>query len=298
MNQRLLGLGCGDSRGSAEILLKSALRSAQDTGASVELVRLQDIRLPIEPGDSDRDMLWLWERLAESDGVILSTPVISRSISPRLKMLGDLLLGPNADAVATEEILAAERAGTPAPIPLRADERVLAPRVTGFLAVGGSKAPRWRTLTLPLMHVLAFPMRMSVIDQAEFTGGGSPRSIVLDDKAIERAALLGQRVATQLGRPPHEAQYLGEPGLCPMCHLSVIVLHGVAVECATCGAAGELGEQGAVRWTDLDACLGSMAEKRAHFTEMLETGGAHVAQRARIEELAADLDAYDPVVHP
>ena len=40
---RLLGVGCGQPDGSAEILLKAALRAAEDGGAEVELVRLEEL---------------------------------------------------------------------------------------------------------------------------------------------------------------------------------------------------------------------------------------------------------------
>src|SRR5712675_1238465 len=42
----VLGLGCGQPHGSAEILLKAALRAAEAEGAQVELVRLDELRLP------------------------------------------------------------------------------------------------------------------------------------------------------------------------------------------------------------------------------------------------------------
>ena len=41
----VLGLGCGQPHGSAEILLKAALRAAEAEGAQVELVRLDELRL-------------------------------------------------------------------------------------------------------------------------------------------------------------------------------------------------------------------------------------------------------------
>jgi hypothetical protein len=47
-------------------------------------------------------------------------------------------------------------------------------------------------------------------------------------------------VAGQLGKAYDEVTYLGEPGLCPMCHLSVIELAGTEVTCATCGCRGIL----------------------------------------------------------
>ena len=61
----VLGLGCGQPHGSAEILLKSALRAAEGEGAEVELVRLDELRLPsgaAEDAEPD-DAWWLWERL-------------------------------------------------------------------------------------------------------------------------------------------------------------------------------------------------------------------------------------------
>ena len=64
--------------------------------------------------------------------------------------------------------------------------------------------------------------------------------MLLTRAAIDRAAALGRNVASQLGNSFEAARYLGPPGLCPMCHLDVIVLRGAEVECATCGARGLL----------------------------------------------------------
>ena len=44
--RQILGLGCGQPNGSAEILLKAALRAAEDVGAQAELVRVDELRLP------------------------------------------------------------------------------------------------------------------------------------------------------------------------------------------------------------------------------------------------------------
>ena len=46
---RLLGIGCGQLAGSAEILLDEALRAAAAEGAEVELVRLEELRIPSGP---------------------------------------------------------------------------------------------------------------------------------------------------------------------------------------------------------------------------------------------------------
>jgi multimeric flavodoxin WrbA len=297
---RVLGLGCGQPHGSAEILLKAALQAAQGEGAAVELVRLDELRLPsggAEDTEPD-DAWWLWDRLAECDGLILSTPIMSRTVAARLKLLGDRLLGPNADAAIIEALLALRNQGQEPAVPFRIDERVLKPRVAGFLAVGGSLTPQWKTLTLPMMHATTFSMHIAVADQVQFGGAGTPRSIVLDRDAIERSALLGRNVAGQLGVPFDQVRYLGPPGLCPMCHLDVIALHGTDVECATCGARGLLAPDGQVTWTDLSTSVISMAEKRAHAVEIQDTAGRHAQVRTEIDERAREFEAYDPVVRP
>ena len=74
----------------------------------------------------------------------MSTPIISRTVAARLKLFGDRLLGPNADAAIIEGLTALRREGREPAVPFRVDERVLKPRVAGFLAVGGSLTSQWR----------------------------------------------------------------------------------------------------------------------------------------------------------
>jgi hypothetical protein len=141
-------------------------------------------------------------------------------------------------------------------------------------------------------------MSIAVVDQVQFQGAGTPRSAVLDEQAVQRAAQLGRNVASQLGRPFAEAEYLGDPGLCPMCHLDVVVLRGPDVECATCGARGRLGAAHSVVWTDLTTSVISLEERRAHAREIQETGERHAALREEIERRARALDGADILARP
>src|SRR3954452_4234921 len=280
---RLLGLGCGQPDGSAEILLKAALMAAEEHG-SVELVRLEDVRIP---DDAD----WFWEKLVACDGLVVSAPIISRTVPGRLKPLAALLLGPNADVAIVRELL---KPGAP-PMPFGVDERVLKPRVAGFIAVGGSLTSQWKTLALPVLHTLTFSMQTAVVDQVQFEGAGTPRSIVLDDAALARAGRLGRNVAQQAGRRFEDAEDRGEPGLCPLWHLDVVVLRGREVECATCGARGTLDADGNVAFDahGLRHSVISMDEKREHFFEIQETAQRHVEQRDEIERRASAYDDFD-----
>jgi hypothetical protein len=141
-------------------------------------------------------------------------------------------------------------------------------------------------------------MHIAVVDQVQFGGAGTPRSVALDQAAIDRAAVLGRNVASQLGVAFDQARYLGPPGLCPMCHLDVVVLRGADVECATCGARGRLAPDPQVTWTNLSTSVISMDEKRAHAGEIQETAERHRQVRAELEERAQAFDAYDPTIRP
>ncbi|MFQ6328158.1 flavodoxin family protein [Nocardia sp. CWNU-33] len=294
----VLGLSCGQPGGSAELLLTAALSAAREGGMDARLVRLDDLEIAPGPntGTAD-DTAWFWEQLIECDALIVAVPVLTRTIPGRLKLLADRILGPNADAAITTELLRLQASGVTPAVSFRVDERVLRPRVAGFIAVGGSLTPRWTTLALPLLHTLTFSMRIAVVDQVQFAGAGMPRSIVLDDSAIARATQLGRNVTGQIGVHFEDAKYLGDkPGLCPSCHLDVFVLRGQEAECATCGASGELVVvDGAVtvRFPGGEArgSVTSMEELRDHFFEIQQTAAG---QGAQADEIARRAKIYEP----
>ena len=292
----VLGLSCGNADGSPEVLLKAALMAAEDAGAEVRMVRLQDMDLP-DDGD------WYWERLMECDALIVAAPILSRSVPGRLRDLGDLVLGPNADAAFIEAQLALRARGEEPQVPFRVDERVLRPRVAGFISVGGSLPSRWKTLALPEMHAMTFSMHIGVVDQIQFAGAGLPASILLDDAAVVRAGQLGRNVVEQIGRPFDEVEYRGQRGLCPMCHLSVFDIRGAEAECATCGALGRVTlTDGEVRIEferdGLDRSVISMAEKREHFREVQETAARQAPLMDTVRERAARFAEYDRLIAP
>ena len=325
MTGRLLGLSAGAPGGSAEILLKEALQAAQNQisqsqsspnqsspnpsspnqsgdalgKVQIDLIRLEELHLPSgpEPGEPD-DAWWFWEQLLAADGLIVSAPIYSRTVPARLKLLVDRLLGPNADRAIVERLLELRSRGEEPAMAFRADERVLRSRVAGFIAVGGARTPQWQALALPVMHLLTFSMQTAVVDQFVVGGAGTPQSIVLDPDALARAARLGAHVATQLGRAFEEAEYAGEPGLCPLCHLDVVELHGRSVTCATCGAQGRLDDDFAVEWTDLTTSVLTMDDKRQHYEEILQTAQQHAQVRAEITERASHYRGYDPILRP
>src|SRR4051794_34301154 len=145
--------------------------------------------------------------------------------------------------------------------------------------------------TLPPPIVAGF---VACSPEAAFPGAGG----------MPIAGRLGRAVAEQLGRPFEEAEYRGdEPGLCLLCHLDVVVLRGRQVECATCGARGELwldGDEVRVAFTDdgRRTSVISMEEKREHFFEIQATAERHARQRDAIERRAQGLPYAGPRIAP
>jgi multimeric flavodoxin WrbA len=305
---RLLGLSCGNPGGSAEILLTVALQAAEGEGADVVLVRLDDLDLPMRPVGPGQaagadDGPWLWDQLMDSDGLIVATPIYSRTITGKLKLVADRLSGPASDVAFAENYRRMLESGQTPAVAFPYDERVFRPRVAGLIAVGGALTSQWRSLALPLMHQMTFSAHMAVADQLLAGGAGMPRAIVLDDAALEGAARVGHSVGSQLGLPFDAVEYRGEPGLCPLCHLSVVTISGDAVECATCGAGGRLTVEGGavVRFDDpvaLERSVVTMAEKRAHFAEVMQTAAAQGELAGEIAQRAAPYGAFDRRITP
>ncbi len=302
---KLLGVSAGAAGGSAEILLKAALMEAEAGGAVVSWLRLDDLRISTGPlfEPVDDDCAWFWEQVMASDGVIYSSPIYSRTIPGKLRLITDRVFGPHADVGFIELLMEKEGAGEPVIVPFRPDERALRPRVAAFIAVGGALTPQWHTLALPLMHSLAFSLRNGVVDQVVFAGAGTPASIVLDPTAVQRARMLGANVAEQLGRAFDEVEYRGELGLCPLCHLNVIDVRGDAVECASCGAEGRARLADGVLEIDfppegLEKSVLHPREKRAHSQEILDTAAAHAAHADEIAAGAAPFAGWDRRITP
>jgi hypothetical protein len=238
----------------------------------------------------------------EADGLIISTPIYSRTIPGKLKLVADRLSGPAADVAFAEAYRAMLESGQTPPVEFPYDERVFKPRVSGLIAVGGALTSQWRTLALPLMHQMMFSSQIAVADQLLVGGAGMPRSVVLDAAALAAAARVGRSVGSQLGVAFAEVEYRGEPGLCPLCHLSIVEIRGADVECATCGAAGRLTvEDGkpSVRLDDpANRSVVKIDEKRAHFHEVMETGQLQGGLADEIARRAAIYQQYDRRIRP
>jgi multimeric flavodoxin WrbA len=199
--------------------------------ADISLGNVDSFKTGVPPqeisGDDRRAVL---DAILDADALIFATPIYSHQPPGFLKAVTDRILGPFTDAAFVERVLERKRAGDPKFKDQVIDDRVLKPRVVGFLVVGGSSYIDHLTMALPTLHQFVYPIQAKVVDQVVFAGYARPGAVIFKDggQCVERAKLLGRNVASQLGKTFDEAAYLGpEPeGSCPFCHLAKIDYFG------------------------------------------------------------------------
>ena len=290
---KILGISCGRRLSNTEILVKEALMGAEEAGAEVELVHLHDLEIKpctgcnscvddlfekCGPGKCvirNDDFPFIDEKLMECDGLVLGSPIYEKSPSGQLKSLGDRL-GPSHDQAfrmaATK--MRAERGITTGEGP---DPRAFKPRAASLIAVGGSE---WDNLALPIMHVFTLSMQFEVVDKILVNWVALPKVVALRDDLLERAHKSGRHVAETLTKPLDQAEYIGDPGLCPICHSKLLEVRNghdaYPIICGICGVKGTLDVvDGQVRFDVSD-------EDKAHSHVLLSGKFEHLEELANI----------------
>ena len=306
---KLLGLSCGSKDGNSEILLKEALMGAEELGVTVELLRIDDLNIPSSSMELPLialtdDSAWFLEKVMECDALIISAPVYSRSIPGQLKNLADQIFGPRNDVAFkikqrnTQD--AEELPFTNAAI----DGRLFKTRIGAFISVAGSNSPSWMSLSLPMMHTMTFSLQIAIVDQLQVTGYGLHGSVTLSDVTIKRARQLGRNVAEQIGCHFNDIVYKGNPGVCPGCHLDVIVIRDSFVECAVCGTQnGKIKIEDSkitVQWPqeDRNKSILELEGRRIHFHEIMEIAKCLTMQIDEISSRAKQYASYNRYVKP
>jgi multimeric flavodoxin WrbA/uncharacterized Zn finger protein (UPF0148 family) len=297
---KLLGLSCGTKLGrrhmgmliggNTEVLVKEALMGAEELGVDVEFVRLYDLDiraclhcrtcLTYEKGADacviKDDAPFLYDRIMECDGLILGAPVYSLTPPGYLKLFEDRMLGPKADVAFLLETKKSGGVGLSGPQQV-IDERAFKSRVGALISVGGASTPHWLSFGLALLHTTTFPPQINLVDQMQVNSTSLYGHVVLNEKAIERARMLGRNVAEAMKKPIEEVNWMGdEPGICPVCHSNLLIVGKKnPVVCPICGIRGELkveGDEIIVTFSEEEQKRSrlTIAGKREHWVELNE----------------------------
>lgn len=253
---KVLGLTFGRKLGNTEILVKEALMGAEEAGAEVELVRVSDLDLRpctgcneclddlFEQGGQGRCAIedgfgWLDARITGADGLVIGSPIYGKSptglfqvLADRMRPSHDLAFRMIARQIRAEKGLGPERG-----------EKPFRPRFASLFAVGGSD---WSEFALPMMQLFVMPLQVPIVDQQVFSWMARAGAAVLDEGMLARARGSGRHVAESLRLPEERVEYIGEPGICPICHSKLLLMDGslFKANCATCGVRGSLKVEG------------------------------------------------------
>ncbi len=307
---KILGLCAGRKMGNSEILVKEALMAAEEKyHADVEIVRLMDcflkpcigcnacglsyleggLGLCVIKGD---DMPFLREKILESDGIIVGVPVYNNAPPGYLRVLNDRM-GPAYDV---EFVRWAKKKGA------KVDERFFKSRPIGFIAVGGG--PKHHIFTaLPLLSHFAKSMQFTVVDQFGATMCAAPGQVLLDEEAVKKAGKLGERVASQLGKPKEEIQFLGdEDGNCPHCHSNLLMVENTtSVMCPLCGQHAKLkvdGDKVSVVFDSEDEGVWGPKYREWHIQHIGERHDTVKDHKAEIDEKSKKYKTYKTYSKP
>lgn len=254
---KVLGISFGRRNERCEIMVKEALYGAKAAGADVEFVSTVNMNIGHCKGCGacstvrDRggnvkciikdDYLDLEEKVLDADAIIVAAPVYAVGIVGQFKNFVDRF-GPAHDRAAlVEEQKKRVSAGK------RGDElldpRYFKDRYVGYISVGGASTHNWVALGLPMLHLFGMSVNMKAVGQIDAYDQGRKTNPVLVPELIEQCNKLGRHVAECVGKPYEEAEWLGEEGVCPVCHndlISIAPNRSTTVECPVCGIRGEL----------------------------------------------------------
>lgn len=311
---KVLGITAGRKDSNSELLLKRALKSAEEAGHEVSFLRLHDYYIKpcvgceactmllssgkppkCKYGWDEDDIRYLMDRVQESHALILAAPAYHLMPPGYLTVLLNRIHSCGCD----------NHTG-------RKNEGDLSKvKVCATIGVGGSD---WVSLLLPVLNFTATELigsQMNLVDQMEIHGIPAKGVVTLRNDAFERAAKLGEHVAKALSHLENPGYYGDIPETCPICHTNILVTRGHRVACAFCDVEGdpvvEGGKMVGIKWDGgIEISRWSRHGNRHHDDAMsdkvhIEPGKGYVwtdAQRARAKEVTDEWKDYLEPLQP
>lgn len=243
---KILGISFGSKNGNNDAMCKEALIGAQEKGAEIEFINMQNLHIEHCTGCTacvislmsgkgggcviKDDFEWLREKMMDADGIVFAVPIFEDGASGLFHTVTDRM-GPRNDRAMNiiGSKIAEETHGT-AP-----DPRILKEKVVSFISVGGSD---WFTRAQCECATLAMVPAWKIINNEVFPWS---KCIAMEDDKLAVAHTVGQNLA-EAAANQEAASYKSEPGICPHCHSRNFYLNDDASKaiCAFCGLVGEL----------------------------------------------------------
>ncbi|MBT8340266.1 MAG: flavodoxin family protein [Desulfatitalea sp.] len=310
---KVLGLCCGRKMGNGEVLVKAALMGAEQLDAQVEIVRLLDLDMKhctacgacmsmLMRGKDPQcvlkdDLSFLWNKIKDCDGLIIGAPIYALSPPGYISVFRDRVSAQNAVAFLREY---KKRMGDKAEF----DPRIFNKRVGGLISVGGAETLNWTALGIPTLYTIVFPLDIKIVDHMQVLKAGDRGSVTLQGDTMKKARNLGKNLVQAYQQPADEITFLGQPGLCPVCHCNLIQPgQKFQVECAVCAAGGTLKIEGEKLTMVIDP--ESMKECRLtekgmlyHLYEIIRVSQDEMRQKDEIEQNVEKYRSYKSYALP
>jgi len=245
---KILAISGGNKNGNNDAMAREALMGAKEKGAEIEFIRLLDLNIKpctgcvacvngMMQGKTGEciikdDLQWLDEKIFSADGIIFVMPVFEKGSPGVMRMVQDRLFGPaNDPGCCTVADMIAKKTGGPGPDPRKFDKKLMS-----FISIGGSQ---WTTRISADMNMLAMSRSWTVVDDEVFSWG---KSIVMDDARVAKCRSIGENIVDAAIAGAENAEFLGDPGVCPVCHSRNFHVTDDPKEtiCVVCGVTGEL----------------------------------------------------------
>lgn len=306
---KVMGVTAGRKDSNSEILLKEALLVCQEQGAEVSMINLRDFNLLDCNGctsctigmsmgkntgcslknadDKDRIM----QVFLDQDAVIFSAPTYELMPSSLfLKFMHRNLAYETAFLTKIGAIQHRDRVGA-------------------LMAVGGSTRS-WQSMALECMQITTVSSSFKIVDMYMATMVPAPAQVLLHEEKLARAREIGANVMKALNTPPAERKWLGEPdyGWCPNCHSNCLCLGEeqwgglkYPIECAVCGAGGDLEKTPDGKWKFVIAANGLERDRTTeegrgvHCDEIADTQGGFFMDPEKPKIVAQRLEKYKKI---
>ena len=309
MSFTVMGVTAGRKDSNSEILLKEALLRCQELGAEVTMINLRDFELLDCTGctactmgmsmgkntgcslknKDDKDKIM--QVMLNQDAVIFSAPTYAL-------MPSSLFLKFMHRNLAYESAFLTKIGA----IPPR-------DRVSALIAVGGSYNS-WQSLAMECMQITTVTNSFKVVDMYMATAVPAPAQVLLHEEKLARAREMGENVMKALNTPAAERKWLGDPdaGWCPNCHSNCLCLghpqwKGLQypIECAVCGAGGDLVKTDDGKWKFVIAENGLERDRTTeegrgvHCDEIAEVQGGFFMDPKNREIVAEKIGKYKEI---
>jgi len=256
---KVLGLvGSVRKLGNSEILTKEALMGAEEEGAAVEILRLTAYHIKPCQGCAaclfqggncviDDDATFVFDKMADSDGIILGVPCYILEATAVVKQLIDRGFAPM-------------------------QQNKVRGKVGGVIVPYATRG--WTQNVFQQTNTWLLSLGVDVIDQVLIHVQGLSEA-PLFEWALKKARALGRKVVHAIKTGDHS--YQGEEGICPICHdRNIRILQDLqTVECPVCAVRGTVqldGNRIRVLFREEDVYRHRWTEEnlRRHFTYHLK----------------------------